>query len=348
MKSNLELDRRKVLSTVGGLALAGSGLAAFTGGAAAKVSTEFTANNAGTVTSPDGSIRKVLVDTSGTVSWSGFDATAETATVTLEAKEKGSHPNNYAPLTSTSLAVNGLSGERDFQLDTVDLTEQFGDDHFESDTDGEKKTTGIDLRISVTITTNGGSPHDANAADTMWVGADNAASDTNIDGESDASASSYDQKFSSHDGENELLITHGDETYTFHLDVTTWKDPSASGFNDDADNWNLAINLNAAASDKANFQVSRKPDGSVEVTPAGSSGWGSGSAPSSLEASATDDGTLTVSVAASEFGGTYSVMGQATAGGEYPATRVSNTEGKGFNGPAFDASDKYYLTVNAP
>lgn len=349
MKPNVELDRRKVLSTVGGLAVAGSGLATLTGSAAAKVDTEFTANNAGTVTSPDGSIQKVLVDTSGTISWKGFDHAAENATVTLEAKKTGVGKANYSRLASKEYSINGLSGEQGFELDTVDLTEHFGDDHFESDTDGEKKATGIDLRVSVTITTNGGPDHDASAADTMWITADNEASDTDIEGESDASASSYDQKFVSHDGENELLITHGSETYTFFLDVTTWQDPSAEGFNDDVDNWNLAINLNASGSNTANFQVSRKSDGSVKVTLADGSGWGSSNDVSNfshIEASATDDGTLTVEIAASEFGDTYSVMGQATAGGEYSATRISNTEDKGFNGPAWDASDKYYLTVD--
>jgi hypothetical protein len=82
MKSNIELDRRKVLGTVGGLALAGSGLAAFTGSAAATVEADFTANNAGTVASADGSVRKVMVDTAGTFSWNGPDS----AVVTLETK----------------------------------------------------------------------------------------------------------------------------------------------------------------------------------------------------------------------------------------------------------------------
>lgn len=350
MKPNVELGRRKVLGTVGGLALAGSGLAAFTGSAAAQVNTSFTANNAGTVTTPDGSVRKVMVDTSGTISWKGFDNAAENATVTLEAKKTGVGKANYTELASAEYGVNGLSGEREFALDTVDLTEHFDDSHFESDQDGKKNATGIDLRVSVTITTNGGDPHDASAADTMWVTADNTASDANIEGESDASASTYDQKFVSHDGQNELLVTHGSETYTFVLDVSAWKDASADGFNDGVDNWNLAINLNASESDRANFQVMRKSDGSVKVKMADDSGWGSVSSVSNvgyIEASATDAGTLTVEIPASEFADTYTVMGQATAGGEYSATRISNTEGKAFNGPAWDASDEYYLTVDA-
>ncbi|UPV99435.1 hypothetical protein M0R88_12990 [Halorussus gelatinilyticus] len=315
MKSNIELDRRKVLGTVGGLALAGSGLAAFTGSAAAQVSTSFKANNAGTVTTADGSIQKVLVDTSGTFSWSGLDSAAKTGMVTLEAKKKGSHPNNYTKVTSKSYSINGLDGERSFTLDQVDLTETFGDDHFESDDDGKKKTTGIDLRVSVTITTTGGNAHDAKAADTMYVGADNKAADANIQGESDASASSYDQLYSFDEGGHPNLdpetylasdvvgapltveVSYDDPVvYTFQL-------PAAftSGSQD-----NLPVLLDANDNGTANYQAIYHASNGVSYQKNDGSGWSEVSSVSGLDISIDSAmETVTVSISRSLINSTY-------------------------------------------
>ncbi|WP_158057766.1 hypothetical protein [Halorussus halophilus] len=208
MKDSVNLDRRKVLGTVGGLAAAGSGLAAFSGSAAATVNTSFTANNTDTLTTADGSVRKVVVETDGTYSWKGLDSPAKTATVTLEAKKEG---GSYMQVTSKSYRCNGLSGKKDFELDTVDLTEKFSDDHFESDSDGKLKETDIDLKISVTITSADGSTNGANASDSMTVSAENRAADANIDGESNASASSYDQVYSFDAGGHPNLDSDGND-----------------------------------------------------------------------------------------------------------------------------------------
>ncbi|WP_137283474.1 hypothetical protein [Halorussus salinisoli] len=213
MKRNIELDRRKVLGTVGGLALAGSGLAAFTGSAAAEVETKFKAHNTGTVTTPDGKIRKVLVDTTGSFAWKNLDSAAESATVTLSAKAKNG--SSYNPIATKTYSINGLSGERSFDLDKVDLTDTdyFGDDDFESETDGEKQPTAIDLQISVTVTSTGsGDPNPTASADSrMWVGTKNAESNAEVEGDSTASASSYDQLYTFTEGGHPNLNSDGED-----------------------------------------------------------------------------------------------------------------------------------------
>lgn len=75
MKSNIELDRRTVLGTVGGLAVAGSGLAALTGGATATAGSTITDPQA--VTTDDGKIRYVRTHTTGRLNWDGFDEPAK-------------------------------------------------------------------------------------------------------------------------------------------------------------------------------------------------------------------------------------------------------------------------------
>lgn len=342
MKPNTDFDRRKVLGTVGGLAIAGSGLAALSGSAAATVKTGLSASNTNLLKNDDGSVREVLLNVSGDYAWDGLDSPATSASVSVKAKVPGDTQQKV--VTSEQRNANGTHGKGSFSFENLDLTETFSDEVFEDGTDDdEKKVTTVQLWVEVTIAYGNGKSVGDTAANDMSVRVKNQPSSAAVEAESDASVSSYDQKFHSHDGKNELLITHGANTYALHLDVSDWGSAD-SGKNA---NWNLAINLDDDANDYADFQVSRKPDGSVQVTPATANGWNTGTAPASIDASATDNGTLTVEIAASEFGDTYSVMGQATAGGEYPATHISNTEGKGFNADGgFDASDEYYLTVS--
>lgn len=71
MKSNIELDRRKVLGTVGGLAVAGSGFAALTGGATATSGSLDIGDSE--VHTDDGDLTEVNVKLDHTVTWDGFD-----------------------------------------------------------------------------------------------------------------------------------------------------------------------------------------------------------------------------------------------------------------------------------
>lgn len=75
MERNIELDRRTVLGTVGGLAVAGSGLAALTGGATATAGSDIEDPEA--VTSDDGEITYVSTQTTGRLTWDGFDEPAK-------------------------------------------------------------------------------------------------------------------------------------------------------------------------------------------------------------------------------------------------------------------------------
>lgn len=77
MKSNIDLDRRKVLGTVGGLALAGSGMAAFTGSAAADG--DATLSDASTLkgSNDDGEVQYVAFGGKLTYAWDGLDTEAE-------------------------------------------------------------------------------------------------------------------------------------------------------------------------------------------------------------------------------------------------------------------------------
>jgi hypothetical protein len=75
MKSNIDLNRRKVLGTVGGLALAGSGFAFWSGSASATAGSSI--DNPQAVTTDDGEIRYVRTHTTGRLSWDGFDEPAK-------------------------------------------------------------------------------------------------------------------------------------------------------------------------------------------------------------------------------------------------------------------------------
>lgn len=76
MKRTIEIDRRKVLGTVGGLAMAGSGMAFFAGSAAAG---DTSVSDAGTqaITTDDGSIHYVAFGGKLRYEWDGLDEVAE-------------------------------------------------------------------------------------------------------------------------------------------------------------------------------------------------------------------------------------------------------------------------------
>jgi hypothetical protein len=77
MKSNIELDRRTVLGTVGGLAVAGSGFAALTGGATATSGNLSIGDSQ--VSSDNGDLSEVNVSLDHEVTWDGFDYAVDAA-----------------------------------------------------------------------------------------------------------------------------------------------------------------------------------------------------------------------------------------------------------------------------
>lgn len=76
MKPNTEIGRRKVLGTIGGLAVAGSGLAALSGGAAASDTTLEGPDETVTATTDDGSIMYVAYGGRLRFEWDGLDTEA--------------------------------------------------------------------------------------------------------------------------------------------------------------------------------------------------------------------------------------------------------------------------------
>lgn len=377
MKSNLELDRRKVLGTVGGLALAGSGLAAFTGSAAATVKTKFKANNAGTVTTADGSVRKVLVDTSGTFSWKGLDSPADSATVKLEAKRHGAAPANYSKVASNTYDVNGLSGSEEFTLPTVDLTDHFGDDHFETDADGDLTKTWIDLRVSVVVTSQDGTTTGANAADSMRVKSNNVASDANVNGESDASASSYDQLYQGDyfydsgdslqiDGVLKLLVYYGggNGNVVFQVVMDEPDDASDHLYTESGTTANVTMGFDTDADGVGNFQIAWHPEkfqselgsdwaySGVTSTPKWekdtSAGWSN--VPSDISVSKNGN-TFTFVVPRSRLdngGATYKTGAYMASGGEAPNAAVGSQDQSFWSTKKNWTSSEYYLMEELP
>jgi len=377
MKSNIELDRRKVLGTVGGLALAGSGLAAFTGSAAATVETDFTANNAGTVTSADGSVRKVMVDTSGTFSWNGLDSAADSAVVTLETKKPGVGAAHYSEVASETYDINGLSGESEFTLPTADLTDHFGDDHFESATDGKLAKTWVSLRLSVTIISHDGSTNGASKADNVRVQADNIASEADIDGESEADASTYDQLYQDDyyyepddslqvDGSLKLLVYYenGDGNVVFQVVMDEPDDASDHLYTESGTTANVGMGFDTDADGIADFQIRWHPEkfqnevGSdwaySGVTSTSnwekdtSAGWSN--VPSDITVSKSGD-TFTFVVPRSRLdagGAAYKTGAQMAAGGEAPNAAVGSEDESFWSSENNWTSSEYYLMEELP
>lgn len=86
MKSNIELDRRTVLGTVGGLAVAGSGLAALTGSAAAGDTELEGPDETITATTDDGEIKFVAYGGRLRFEWDGLDTEATHAEYLVESR----------------------------------------------------------------------------------------------------------------------------------------------------------------------------------------------------------------------------------------------------------------------
>jgi hypothetical protein len=86
MKSNIELDRRTVLGTVGSLAVAGSGLAFFSTDSEATAAVNITAGNPSTVKNDRGDVSRVTINPTFRVEWSGLDVAVGKVFYLVEAK----------------------------------------------------------------------------------------------------------------------------------------------------------------------------------------------------------------------------------------------------------------------
>lgn len=118
MKSNLELDRRKVLGTVGGLAMAGSGLAALTGSVTAGGDASISDANLQAITTDDGEIQYVAYGGRLRYEWDGLDTEATHGMYILETRvHDGSSWSNWRHIGSDSgpLGENTDDGNNKFE-----------------------------------------------------------------------------------------------------------------------------------------------------------------------------------------------------------------------------------------
>ncbi|WP_458185068.1 hypothetical protein [Haladaptatus sp. NG-WS-4] len=148
-KPNTTLTRRTVLGTVGGLAVAGSGPALLSGSTAA-VDTKFTPNNTEVLTTDDGSVREVVVETSGTVSWDGLEEPAGSLSLSLYAKLDADL--QYYELAAQRLDAAGLHGRLEYDFEARNLLDDpgFSAADFEA-ADGTERTRTVWLRLDVTV-----------------------------------------------------------------------------------------------------------------------------------------------------------------------------------------------------
>ena len=108
MKSNIELDRRKVLGTVGGLAAAGSGLALFTGESAATASVGIKAGNPQKLKNDRGDLSRVTIDPTFRVEWENFDEAIGKVFYVIEAKlGKKNQGGTYHPIFRSTPWLTG-------------------------------------------------------------------------------------------------------------------------------------------------------------------------------------------------------------------------------------------------
>ena len=313
----MDLDRRKVLGTVGGLAIAGSGLAAFSGSAAASVNTYFQAHGTSVLRNDDGSVQNVNVDVDGEYSWDNLDSPANMATVSLKAKVPGKTTKKTAH--SETQTANGTHGSGTFSFDNVDLTETFNDAVFEDDINyGNNNSVGN------------------SASDAMGVQVNNLASQANVNGTSDASASSYDQLYSFDEGGHPNLDDDGTDddgdgedadTYLASdvlgsplLVEVTYGDPIVYRFrlpaaftSGSADNVPVLIDANDSGT--ANYQAIYHASNGVSYQQ-NSGGWTDVSSVSGLEISVDSTmETVTVSIDRSLISSTYRIGFRLAYGG---------------------------------
>lgn len=216
------IDRRTVLKTTGLLAVAGVGtgfgLTAFAGRAAAAIP-DFTISG-DTVTTDDGSLTDVKVKASGDWTFDGIDIpeghNLGGVRVGLNVNFPGSaHAQGYTA-TSQWIPVSGnpnaASGTFDLPWGSLPFDRTYfpGIETFESDVDGESKSTTLEAHLWIDIRLNGPSGPRAVPADDMGWGAhrtsnfvvtvNNQAATATVTGEGETLA----------EGENEYPLGEGE------------------------------------------------------------------------------------------------------------------------------------------
>lgn len=366
------LTRRTVLTTAGGLALAGTGLAMFSNRASAQVQTNFVANNPETLVNDDGSVRKVLLDVNGEFAWNGFDSSATSATVNVYATVDGTREK----LATATYGVGGLHGSGSYnadgteaQFNGIDLTEYFGDAAFENDQDGnDTAITPVTITAEVLVTTVSGATHSNSASGTMDVDVDNEEATADVSGESSAIASSYHQKYSApyvnetgigqpiEDGLLHLYVFYGRETVAYEFVFDEPEDSDYSLADPGFASTNLAMGFDSDGDGVADFQLAWDPDAGFPDAPFGYSGvtseprWEKDTAagwqplPTGFDAEK-DGARIVFEVPRVALGSDddYLFGALAGAGGEQPYAAIGNEPGKFWSSANNFTSSEYFL-----
>ncbi|WP_162224147.1 hypothetical protein [Halorussus salinus] len=144
----MNLDRRRLLGLLGGVAVGGAGASALSSRSGASAGVTFAASDL-TVRTDDGSLDSLTVAPAGTVSWSGLETPAGGVALTLSAAYGG---RSFRDLASQRLPAAGLHGEADYAFESRDLlgVEEFDASDFAA-ADGERVTETVRLRLTVTV-----------------------------------------------------------------------------------------------------------------------------------------------------------------------------------------------------
>jgi hypothetical protein len=144
----MNLDRRRLLGLLAGVAAGGAGASALSRRGEASAGATFAASDL-TVRTDDGSLDSLTVAPAGTVSWSGLETPAGGVALTLSATHGGRPFRDFA---SQRLPAAGLHGETDYAFESRDLlgVEEFDASDFAA-ADGERVTETVRLRLAVTV-----------------------------------------------------------------------------------------------------------------------------------------------------------------------------------------------------
>ena len=144
----MNLDRRRLLGLLAGVAVGGAGASALSRRGEASAGATFAASDL-TVRTDDGSLDSLTVAPAGTVSWSGLETPAGGVALTLSATYGG---RPFRALASQRLPAAGLHGETDYAFESRDLlgVEEFDASDFAA-ADGERVTETVRLRLAVTV-----------------------------------------------------------------------------------------------------------------------------------------------------------------------------------------------------
>lgn len=200
MKSDIELDRRKVLGTVGSLAIAGSGLAAISNTAAA-VNTTLNVTGS-SITTDDGTIDNATVSVDSKGDYDGLDTEANYAEFSLHTRSPANGWEEMARSDSHSVSDEGsmgvYAGNTDDSFEKVSLLSNSGwtaSDFADETEDGNYEKTEVEFALKFQVFDEQGNEIEAaTASDTAIYEVKNQPSDANAQGDGSTGMSGTNQE----------------------------------------------------------------------------------------------------------------------------------------------------------